>query len=136
MKPIEYLYSGMLLSALILVYFAYKQYINTTELRQSGVKTTAKVIDLIEVSGDDGYTYKPVFQYTDRSQNIITFNSEISSKPASYKIGDTVKIIYSKNGDDRKVVSFWGLYRWVVILLSIASPLLIIGGGYIWYTLG
>ncbi len=136
MKPIEYLYSGMLLSALILVYFAYKQYINTTELRQSGVKTTAKVIDLIEVSGDDGYTYKPVFQYTDRSQNVITFNSEISSKPASYKIGDKVKIIYSKNGDDRKVVSFWGLYRWVVILLSIASPLLIIGGGYIWYTLG
>ena len=136
MKPIEYLYSGMLLSALILAYFAYKQYINTTELRQSGVKTTAKVIDLIEVSGDDGYTYKPVFQYTDRSQNVITFNSEISSKPASYKIGDKVKIIYSKNGDDRKVVSFWGLYRWVVILLSIASPLLIIGGGYIWYTLG
>jgi hypothetical protein len=136
MKPIEYLYSGMLLTSLILMYFAYKQYIKTTELRQSGIKTTAKVIDLIEVSGDDGYTYKPVYEYTDRSLNIITFKSEISSKPAPYKIGDKVKIIYSKDGEDRKVVSFWGLYRWVVILLAIASPLLIIGGGYIWYTMG
>lgn len=133
---IEYLYSGMLLVSIVLIYFAIKQYNNTTALIIDGIKTTAKVIDLIEISGDDGYTYKPVFEYTDRTNTNITFKSDVSSSPSPYKIGDNVNIIYSQDNDERKVVSFWGLYRWTIILLSIASPLLIIGGGYLLYSRG
>lgn len=133
---IEYVYSGMLLVSIVLIYFAIKQYNNTTALITDGIKTTAKVIDLIEISGDDGYTYKPVFEYTDRTNTSITFKSDVSSSPSPYKIGDHVNIIYSKDNDERKVVSFWGLYRWTIILLSIASPLLIIGGGYLLYSRG
>ncbi len=59
---IEYLYGGILLISIVLIYFAIKQYDITKKLIGSGVKTTAKVIDLIEISGDDGYTYKPVFE--------------------------------------------------------------------------
>ncbi len=133
---IEYLYTGMLITAIVLVYFAIKQYYNSKELIATGVKTKAKVIDLIQISGDDGYTYKPVFEYTDRSNNLITFKSEISSSPAPYDIGDIVNIVYDTNNEDRKIVSFWGLYRWTIILLAIASPLLIIGGGYLLYARG
>ncbi|WP_024769387.1 DUF3592 domain-containing protein [Aquimarina macrocephali] len=136
MKMIEYLYTGMLITAIVLVYFAIKQYYNSKELIATGVKTKAKVIDLIQISGDDGYTYKPVFEYTDRSNNLITFKSEISSSPAPYDIGDIVNIVYDTNNEDRKIVSFWGLYRWTIILLAIASPLLIIGGGYLLYARG
>ncbi|PHQ61048.1 MAG: hypothetical protein COC08_06335 [Maribacter sp.] len=136
MRMIEYLYSGMLLVSIVLIYFAIKQYNNTTALIIDGIKTTAKVIDLIEISGDDGYTYKPVFEYTDRTNTNITFKSDVSSSPSPYKIGDNVNIIYSQDNDERKVVSFWGLYRWTIILLSIASPLLIIGGGYLLYSRG
>ncbi|MBW1296711.1 DUF3592 domain-containing protein [Aquimarina litoralis] len=136
MKTMEPIYIGMLIIALILIYFAIKNYNTTKNLITNGVKTQATVIDLIKVKSDDGYNYKPVFEYNDKAKNIFTFKSEISSSPAPYAIGDNVSIIYSTDNKNRKIVSFWGLYRWTLILLSIASPLLIIGGGYLLYTRG
>ena len=132
----EYFYSGLLLLSLVFIYFAMKQYSNTKELLNTGVKTSAEVIDLIESSSDDGYTYKPVFEYTDRTGGKMTFESDISSSPAPYQIGDYVDIIYSLDSGNRKIVSFWGLYRWTILLLSFAAPLLIIGGGYLLYARG
>jgi len=131
---IEYLYLGFLLISIVLIYFAFKQYYGTKELIDNGLRAKAKVIDLIEVSSDDGHTYKPVFEFTDKTHTKIIFESDVSSSPPTYKIGEIVKIIYSKNTDERKIVSFWGLYRWTIILLCLASPLLIIGGGYFLYS--
>jgi len=136
MKPIEYLYLTLLIIALVLIYFAFRFYVSTKELTNNGIKTKAEVIDLIQISSDDGYTYKPVFEYIDRSNTKKTFQSDVSSSPAPYKVGEMVDIIYAKDGEDRKVVSFWGLYRWTIILLAIASPFLIIGGGYFLYARG
>ena len=136
MKMIEYLYYGLLIVALVLFYFAYTNLISTQNLLRDGIKTTATVIDLIENRDSDGSTYKPVFEYTDKSGSVISFQSSVSSSPAPYKVGDKVKIIYSQIENEQKVISYWGLYRWTIILLSIAFPLLIIGGGYIWYTKG
>ncbi len=136
MKMIEYLYGGMLVISVILIYFGIRHYNVTKNLLTDGIKTKAKVIDLIKITGDDGYTYKPVFEYKDKANNIVTFKSDVSSSPAPYDIGDTVNMVYAKNSDEKKIISFWGLYRWTIILLSIASPLLIIGGGYILYSRG
>ncbi|RRQ50126.1 DUF3592 domain-containing protein [Maribacter aurantiacus] len=136
MKMIEYLYASLLLISVVLIYFAFKQYSVSKELMADGIKTNATVIDLLRVSSDDGYTYKPVFEYIDRTNKRITFESEVSSNPAPYKVGDKVKIVYSKTSDHRRIISFWGLYRWTIILLSFASPLLIIGGGYLLYSRG
>jgi len=131
-----YLYYGMFLISVILLFFAYKQYNTSQNLINSGIKTTAKVIDLIKTKDDDGYMYKPVFEYKDKNAKTIVFESPISSNPSPYKINDTVKIVYAADSDERKIISFWGLYRWTIILLSIASPLLIIGGGYLLYSRG
>lgn len=133
---IEFLYNGMLLISVILMYFGIKHFNTTKELLNTGIQTTAKVIELIRVEGDDGYTYKPVFQYTDFAGSEITFNSDVSSRPAAYKIGDQVKIIHAADNTAQKVISFWGLYRWTVILFAIASPLLVIGGCYSLYAHG
>ena len=102
----------------------------------NGIKTKARGIELIEVSDDDGYRYKPVFEYTDREDNTVKFESDISSSPLLYNVGDIVRIVYSIENDEKKIISFWGLYRWTIILLSIACPLLIIGGGYVLYSQG
>ncbi|MEC7262468.1 MAG: DUF3592 domain-containing protein [Bacteroidota bacterium] len=136
MKAIEYLYLGMLLIAVVMTYYAIKNYNATTDLIKNGIRTKAKVIELLRISSDDGYTYKPVFEYRDRSNNVITFNSDVSSSPPAYHVGDLVEIIYSKDSNMKKVISFWGLYRWTIILLCLASPLLIIGGGYLLYARG
>ena len=136
MKMIALLYFGFLALGLTLAYFAYTNYVHSKDLVNNGIKTTATVIDLLTVAGDDGNTYKPVFEFKDRSDRVITFESEISSSPPSYRIGEKVDILYDPDDNDRKVVSFWGLYRWSIVLMCIASPLLIIGGGYVLYTQG
>lgn len=133
---IAYLYLGLLTLGLVLAYFSYKNYINSKDLVNNGIKTKATVIQLLTVAGDDGDTYKPVFEFTNRSDQIVRFESEISSSPPSYRVGDTVDILYDPEDNDRKVVSFWGLYRWSIVLGCIASPLLIIGGGYVMYAQG
>ena len=131
---IQYLYIGLFSLGMLLLYFAMKQYYKTRDLLTYGIKTTATVSDLITVSSDDGYSYKPVFQYTDQRQNIKEHVSEITSRPAPYQVGDKVQIIYNPNEEGAvKVISFWGLYRWTIVLLCIAAPLLIIGGGYLLY---
>ena len=136
MKMIAYIYYGIFIISMILIFFTYKQYNKSVNLINNGIKTTAKVIDLIQTKSYDGYTYKPVYEYKDRKAKTIVFESAISSSPAPHKIGDMVKIIYANNGEERKIVSFWGLYRWTIILPSIAAPLLIIGGGYLLYSRG
>ncbi len=131
---INYVYGALIIAGAILIYFALKQYQKTKDLLNNGIKTTATVVDMITVTGDKGNTYKPVFEYRDQSNNLKTFEVEVSSNPPAYKIGEKQKIIYSPEESDLvKTVSYWGLYRWTIILLSIAMPLLIIGGGYFLY---
>lgn len=136
MKMIEYLYIGMVCISAVCTFIAFNFYNTTQELIRNGIKTKATVIDLIKVSNDDGYQYKPVFEYKNFKNEVRSFKSEVSSKPSPYKIGDRVDIVYSEDGDKKKVVSYWGLYRWTIILLSFAAPLLIIGGGYLLYSRG
>lgn len=131
---INYLYWAVLLIGLTLLYFAYRAYNNTVSLLQEGIKTTATVKAMVTVSSDDGYTYKPVFEFKDRSNTLRTYKSSVSSNPPSYKVGQKVKIVYDpKDEDEVKTISFWGLYRWSIVLLCIAAPFLIIGGGYLLY---
>ena len=134
MKMIEFIYGSLLIIGVVLLYFANKNYIYSKNLINNGVKTKAKVIDLIEVSGDDGYTYKPVFEYTNRLDEKVTFKSSVSSSPPAYSVNQIVNVVYDKEDETKmKVVSFWGLYRWPIILLCMASPFLIISVGYFLY---
>lgn len=128
---------GLLFLGLISLYYAYHHYTKTTNLVSRGVKTTATVARLIEVSSDDGYTYKAVFEFTDRNDTNYQLTSSVSSNPPMYKVGERVKVVYNANDPEEvKVVSFWGLYSWSVVLCCIACPLIIIGGGYLLYARG
>lgn len=128
---------GLLFLGIILLYVALQHYTKTNKLISRGVKTTATVTRLIEIDGDDGYTYKAVFEFEGRNSTNYQLTSAVSSNPPMYKIGDRVKVVYNPNDPEEvKMVSFWGLYRWSVVLLSIACPLIIIGGGYLLYARG
>ncbi len=118
----------------LLFYLAHQQYQKTVFLLEKGVRTTSVVTGLIPYSSDDGTTYAPVFEFKDRQRNTHTFESDIKSSPPAFKVGEKVKIIYDpKNAENVKVISFWGLYRWTIILSMVGSPLLILGGSYLWY---
>ena len=129
------LFYGVLFSiGLFLAYMAYLQLQKTHHLLKDGIKTIAIVKEFVVTRGENNNMYSPVFEYTDRRQEIRTYTSKIQSYPAPYKIGEKVKIVYDKKKMDAiKTISFWGLYRGSVILFMVAGPFLIIGGAYLGY---
>lgn len=130
----QYLYWALFGLGFVLAFFAYKLYNDSNELLKTGIKTRAIVKDLIEVHDDDGTMYKPLFEYIDRNNTVKEFKSDISSRPAAYKVGEKVEIVYDADDNSEiKIISYWGLYRWTIILASIAAPMIIIGGGYLSY---
>ncbi|MDG5491793.1 DUF3592 domain-containing protein [Psychroserpens sp. SPM9] len=129
----DYLYATLGLIGVVLLFFAIRSYQHTKELLNFGRKTKAIVINFIEVHDDDGTTYRPVFEYYDNNKQAFVFESEVSSKPKAYSLGQQVEVVYDKNHEDVKVISFWGLYRWAIILLMIASPLLVLVTAYFLY---
>lgn len=132
---INLLYYAFVGVAVVLIYFAWQQYQVTQNILQTGTKTTAKVIELLPRHSTDGTTYCPVFEYKDVHQNVHTYESLVSSQPPAYRVGERVLIVYNQDRSIHKTISFWGLYRYTIILFCIAMPLLVIGGGYVLYEL-
>lgn len=130
-------YSVLFLLGWVLAYLAWTQFQKSRDLLNKGERTTANVVAYQKSQGKNGTLYAPIFEFKDRSQELITFTSNINSSPPTYDIGENVKIVYhNHSAQNVKVISFWGLYRWSVILLMIASPLLVIGGAYLLYSRG
>ena len=131
----NYLYSILLLVGIILLLIAYLLYNKTKKLLETGVRTQAEVIELIRNYDSDGDTYTPVFSYIHHTGETKTYTSKISSSPPAYDVGEIVNIVYNPDDDQElKTITFWGLYRWSIILLIAAAALIIIGGGYTFYT--
>jgi len=104
---------------------------------ENGIKTTAIVTELYpdpDVESNYGVA-KPYFNFVDRFQEKQKITNGITSSPPRYKTGDKVEIVYHIDDPKQiKLVSFWGLYRWSIILLMIAAPFLVIGGSYLLYS--
>lgn len=121
----------------VLGYLSWSQYQKSQTLLTKGMRTKANVVAYETSRGENSTLYAPVFEYKDRSQEVITFTSSVKSSPPAYDLGQQVNIVYNtSNPQDVKIVSFWGLYAASVILLMIASPLLILGGSYLLYASG
>lgn len=133
MKTFDVVSLSFFIVASVLIYFALKHFNKTKDLLSNGIKTKGLVVDLKTITGDDKDTYLPVISYVNKAKDTIIFKSQVSSNPPAYKMGDTVEIVYSKNSKSQKIISFWGLYRWTVILLMIASPLFILGASHLLY---
>ena len=131
-----YLYITFFLIGSILAYYSYHFYAKTSNLLKNGIKTTATVTELYpdpDTKSNYGVA-KPYFNFVDGFQKKQRFTNGITSSPPRYKMGDKVEIVYNRNDvTQARLVSFWGLYRWSVILLMIASPFLVIGGAYLLY---
>ncbi|MFT6796796.1 MAG: hypothetical protein ACJART_001941 [Maribacter sp.] len=57
--------------------------------------------------GKNRSLYAPIFEFKDCSQELLTYTGSINSRPATYKIGEKVKIVYNnRNPNQVKVTSF------------------------------
>jgi len=132
----EYVYQIMMIAAGVLIFFAIKQYNNTQNLLNNGEYAIATVVKFIENSNSDGDdTYKAVFEYHNKHSELISFKDEFSSSPKAYSLGEKIQVVYLEKEKKHKVVSFWGLYRWTILLTCFASPLTIISVGHLFYKL-
>jgi len=103
---------------------------NTLAFIKNGHKTIATVIDLHEYESE-GKVYAPVFTFYTRDNQLITYELPEGNDPPSWKIGETETIIYDPSDPSRAYLySYFRIFTWTIILLSIALPLIVVGGGY------
>lgn len=122
------LFAGILLA--IFAFFKFKQSMN---FLKTGGRATATVIELETVhSSDGGPTYKPIFRFSTIKKQSVTYRHHTSSSPAAWDIGEKTTIVYDyENPENAKLLTYFGAFGWTIILLSIAMPCLVIGGGYL-----
>ncbi len=126
--------SLMLTIAIVAIYFAVYHYYKTQDLLRNGIVAKAKVVSLIEKRTRDGSTYQPVFEFLNRETNeVLTYHHIASSSTPRYRVGETGYVVFSQDLKQKKLISFYGLFQWTIVLLIVASPLLILGGGYLMY---
>ena len=94
-------------------------------------RANAKVIAIETLNGSDGDTYKPVFSFKTVHRQEIIYRPEVSTSPAGWAVGDQTVIAYDANDPSKaKVLSYFGTFGWTIILMVIAMPQPVIGGGY------
>ncbi|WP_313090632.1 DUF3592 domain-containing protein [Chryseobacterium flavum] len=103
---------------------------STLSFLKKAEKATATVTSL-RVDNSDGEVYLPVFTF--RTQNNIEYTYELpeGTNPSAWSVGETETVIYDP--DDPSSVSLYTYFRifvWPLVLMSIALPLLVIGIGY------
>ncbi len=128
-----FLYGSLIVIGMLLFYLAFVKYQQIQSLLSEGVRTKATVVTLIE----KGNGYSPVFVYYDEHKNRIEYTSRMASSPPQFKVDQTVNIVYNAtNPEDFNILTYWGLYRWVIIPLCISICFMVIGLGYFYYLLG
>jgi len=115
----------------LLVLSCYLLYRNIAFLKTSE-RAKGEVIELKKIHRSTSKpTYKPVFEFVTKEGKIIIHTSISSSNPPTWKLGEKAVYAYKSDAPDKgKVVTFFGVFGWVVALVCVALPLLVIGGGY------
>ena len=91
------------------------------------IATEGTVIDL-EESRDEGVSYSPIVRFSTRDQREITFTDSISTRPAMFKVGEVVKVLYDPENHDRaRIGSTFRLYISAMVAGGLGVIFLIIG---------
>jgi len=91
------------------------------------------VTDLESSSSKNGRTYRPVVNFRDSGGQEQTFVSSMGSSPASYEVGESVKVRYEPGKPSMAVIdSFWEVWGIVTVVVGFGSIFLAIGTGIIY----
>ncbi|AZA84624.1 DUF3592 domain-containing protein [Chryseobacterium lactis] len=129
-KKIMWQYYLMLGAGLILFILALFSFKNTLSFLKTAEKVTGTVTSLREVDSD-GLVYFPVFTYRAKNNIEYTYGLAEGSNPPGWSVGDTETIIYDPEDPARaSLYTYFRIFAWPLIFVSVALPLLVIGGGY------
>ncbi|HEX8457512.1 MAG TPA: DUF3592 domain-containing protein [Pyrinomonadaceae bacterium] len=99
------------------------------------LQTDGNVVRLHEVYDEGSVTFAPVIRYTASDGIAREFTDSTSSRPASYNVGDPVKILYHRqNPKDARIATTFRLYLISIIFGFVALVLLAVGiGQMLWH---
>ncbi|HEX6431579.1 MAG TPA: DUF3592 domain-containing protein [Niastella sp.] len=101
---------------------------------KNGIVTVATVIELKEkVDSDSDKKYTPIFRFTTHNKEEIIYEYNVSTDPPAWSIGEETKVVYHKKLPHEVVLlTYFGSFGAVLILLSLALVCFSIAGGYYW----
>ena len=110
----KYLNYVLFIISIALFYGAYYEYGVSSELIKNGIETEASFVDY-KVSVSKTTTYFPIYEYLDDSNNVCQYTSSSGSGFKNIDIGSKVNLLYSKEINQARINSFWGLFSLSII---------------------
>ena len=96
------------------------------KFERQGVVIQGEVISLSTNCDSDGCTYSPIVKFKTRNGRAITFESNFSSSPPSYNVGEVVTVIYSPETPDDVIIKGEGqVFR--IVFMGVGGIIIGIG---------
>jgi hypothetical protein len=120
--------------SIILGVVAYIIYESQQNIVRNGDTATGTVVDMnYDHSGKRGGVYYPIVKFETAGGEVVEGRGQMGSSPPSYKVGDTVKVLYLKNDPKSWVIDRWpelyflsaviGLFASILGIVSIVATL-------------
>ena len=132
----NFIYKIILVISVSFLVIAAFQIVNSQYLIQNGDLAEATLVEYVEKRTNkdrSSSSYAPVYEYINKQNKKIRYESDESSAIRFGNIGDEVTVIYSLETNQTKVNTYWGLYGFSTILLVIAVPLFILSMYYFFF---
>ena len=124
-------YSITLIIGIVLALVSLFFFKKSLDFLKASNRAIATVVELQEISDSEGRSYKPVFEFKTVTNQVVRFMNATPSNPPAWYIGEETTIAYDSNDPAKaKVMTYFGTFNVSIVLLSIAMPLIVIGGGY------
>ena len=124
----------------LLIIIASIQFGISQYLLANGELAEATLVEFKEIRSADrnsnSTSYAPVYEYMNKFNKKIRYESSESSAFKFGDIGDKVIIVYIPESNRTRVNSFWGLYGFASILTIIALPLFLLSLYYFLFNKG
>jgi len=121
------LYKLCLLTGFILLTVSLYKLKQSLDFIRRSEQAIGTVTSLEESDG----AYSPVFAVKTKESGEIIYHHAAASKPADWAVGEEAIFLYDPgNPDSARMKSYFWLFDWAIVLMALAIPLMIAGGGY------
>jgi hypothetical protein len=114
--------------AVVLFAVGIYQSIKIARLEATGLRAQGEVIRLKSESSDHGsYSYYPIVRFRTENNTRVEFKDSVGSNPPSYRVGDTVAVLYLADNPSQEATIDRGLFwNWFFPALLFAGAVLLL----------